>query len=77
MGRGTSWGQHEDVQRATSWLEVSEDSIKGRNMKGAGFERLLYYHFRTNKSTETTRDQGVVLGSWTTIQSSVRDFCGF
>ncbi|SPR01551.1 unnamed protein product (mitochondrion) [Plasmodiophora brassicae] len=75
MGRGGKWTQEEDTALARAWVVVSEDPIRGNQVKSSTFWGDIFQKFQAAIG-ETARTQGALQNRWTEINKSVQQFSG-
>ncbi|ETI51150.1 hypothetical protein F443_05470 [Phytophthora nicotianae P1569] len=78
MGKGLAWSESETIQLCLSWLEVSEDAVRGAGQKKSTFSSRLYSHWLENKRPEDKdpRMEVAIMGRWKKLQPEVTKFCG-
>ncbi|KUF70757.1 Glutathione S-transferase T3 [Phytophthora nicotianae] len=78
MGKGLAWSESETIQLCLSWLEVSEDAVRGAGQKKSTFSSRLYSHWLENKRPEDKdpRTEVAIMGRWKKLQPEVTKFCG-
>ncbi|ETL98272.1 hypothetical protein L917_04643, partial [Phytophthora nicotianae] len=65
MGKGLAWSESETIQLCLSWLEVSEDAVRGAGQKKSTFSSRLYplagkQQTTRQGSTNGVRDNGTM-----------------
>jgi hypothetical protein len=78
MGKGKEWSEREVEQLCISWVETSEDPVRGTGRKRTTFFASVYEHWLKHKSHEDTEDrsESAITGKWKKIQPEVTKFCG-
>ncbi|CAK4656097.1 unnamed protein product, partial [Aphanomyces euteiches] len=74
MGRGVKWTNIEDAQLARSWVNVSEDPIKGDDQSSDSFWGAIYVHWIAAGCEE--RSTQVLKNRWTILNRATQKFAG-
>ncbi|ETP49481.1 hypothetical protein F442_04991 [Phytophthora nicotianae P10297] len=62
MGKGLAWSESETIQLCLSWLEVSEDAVRGAGQKKSTFSSRLYPLAGKQQTTRQGSTNGVTSG---------------
>jgi hypothetical protein len=77
MGKGPDWSDADTVQLCYSWLETSEDRLRGAGQKKETFYGKIYQHWLQNKSAESEdRSVAAIAGRWKKLLPEVTKFEG-
>eukprot|EP00644_Phytophthora_capsici_P015040 jgi/Phyca11/11634/fgenesh1_pm.PHYCAscaffold_76_\ len=77
MGKGREWSAEETIQLCRSWLETSEDPIRGAGQKKGSFYAKVYQHWLAQRGAGADeRSEAAVSGRWKKLQPEVTKFEG-
>ena len=75
MGRGGKCTTIEDFQLARPWIVVSEDPIRGNEVKSQTFWGDIFSHYQA-AMPGSSRTQTALMNRWSEINKSVQQFAG-
>ncbi|GMF47906.1 unnamed protein product [Phytophthora fragariaefolia] len=76
MGKGVEWSEAETIQLCKSWLETSQDPVRGVSQKKCTFYSRIYEHWLEHKPADADSRESAIAARWKKMQPEVTKFSG-
>ncbi|GMF58956.1 unnamed protein product [Phytophthora fragariaefolia] len=77
MGKDVEWSEAETIQLCKSWLETSQDPVRGVSQKKCTFYSRIYEHWLEHKPADAdSRSESAIAARWKKMQPEVTKFSG-